>query len=137
MTNWGSMREVKVSSNKKCCKVSWCNEPKALDAKAFCDTHQQYKQYAINATVRPWLMYKVEKVLSRDLICEHCGDDMVKKYPKVPLEVILSQMDVDHINSDIKGTLEGEQPSNYQLLCRMCHGIKTYEERDFIAKKYK
>jgi len=137
MANFGSKPTFKVSSNKKCCKVSWCNEPKALDAKAFCDTHQQYKQYAKNATIRPWLMYKVEKVISNNIICEGCGDDMVEKYPKVPLKVILSQMDVDHINPDIKGTLEGEQPSNYQLLCKMCHGIKSYEEEDFTPKKYK
>ncbi len=137
MKNWGSMREGHVSNNKKCCKVSWCNEPKALDAKAFCDTHQQYKQYAINATVRPWLMYKVEKVLSKDLICEKCGIDKIKQHPTKLLKQIGSFFDVDHINPEIKGTYEGEQPSNYQLLCTDCHKYKSHEEGDYKAKKYR
>jgi hypothetical protein len=46
-------------------------------------------------------------------------------------------MDVDHINSSIKGTPEGEQPSNYQLLCKMCHIIKSYDEGDYVNKKCK
>jgi hypothetical protein len=137
MTNWGSMRTVKRSNNKECCKVSWCNEPKALDAKAFCDTHQQYKQYAINATVRPWLMYKVEKTLKGDLICERCGIDKIKQHPNRSLKQIVSLFDVDHINPEIKGTYEGEQPSNYQLLCTDCHKFKSHEEGDFKAKKYR
>ena len=45
-------------------------------------------------------------------------------------------MDVDHINPSIKGTPEGEQPSNYQLLCKMCHIIKSYSEGDYKPKKY-
>ena len=123
------------------CKVTWCtNEPlKYLNGapKAYCHIHVQYKQYAKNAPVRPWLMYKVEKVVSNSVVCEHCNDDMLKKYPNVPLKVTLSQMDVDHINPDIKGTPEGEQPSNYQLLCKMCHGVKSYEEGDWKNKKYR
>jgi 5-methylcytosine-specific restriction endonuclease McrA len=123
------------------CKVSWCvKEPlKYMNgvSKAYCETHVQYKKYASNAPVRPWLMYKVEKVINNDLICEHCGLDMVNHYKDTNLKAIITAMDVDHINPAIKGTPEGEQPSNYQLLCKMCHIIKSYDEGDYINKKYR
>ena len=123
------------------CKVTWCEtEPlKYLNgnSKAYCATHVQYKQYASNAPSRPWLMYKVEKVVANKLQCEKCGYDAKAHYKFAPLKAIISAMDVDHINPLIKGTPEGEQPSNYQLLCKMCHIIKSYEEGDYIPKKYK
>jgi 5-methylcytosine-specific restriction endonuclease McrA len=124
-------------NKKKCCKVSWCNESKAFNAKAYCNTHIQYRQYASNASSRPWLMYKVEKVVNNDLICEHCNLDMIKHYKDANLKAIITAMDVDHIDPLIKGTTEGEQPSNYQLLCKMCHIIKSYNEGDYTPKKYK
>ena len=46
-------------------------------------------------------------------------------------------MDVDHINPKTKDTLEGEQPSNYQLICKYCHLFKSIDEGDFINKKHK
>ena len=50
------------------CKVSWCNnetkQGKNGQYLTYCDIHIQYKQYAANAPVRPWLMYKVEKVIN-------------------------------------------------------------------------
>lgn len=123
------------------CKVSWCGkEPLKYmngNPKAYCATHVQYKQYASNAPSRPWLMYKVEKILAEDLVCEHCGLDMVKQYGQENFKSIITAMDVDHINPSIKGTPEGEQPNNYQLLCKMCHVIKSHKEGDFIAKKYR
>ena len=123
------------------CRVEWCNhETKFYNKKQrykYCSTHIQYKQYASNAPVRPWLMYKVEKVVNNDLVCEHCGLDMVKHYKNTNLKAILTAMDVDHIDSAIKGTPEGEQPNNYQLLCKMCHIIKSYDEGDYVNKKYK
>jgi len=82
-------------------------------------------------------MYKVEKILAKDLVCEHCGLDMVKQYGQENFKSIITAMDVDHINPSIKGTPEGEQPNNYQLLCKMCHVIKSHKEGDFIAKKYR
>jgi 5-methylcytosine-specific restriction endonuclease McrA len=82
-------------------------------------------------------MYKVEKVVNNDLICEHCSLDMIQHYKNTNLKAILTAMDVDHINSSIKGTPEGEQPSNYQLLCKMCHIIKSYDEGDYVNKKCK
>ena len=103
----------------------------------FCPTHIQYKKYASNAPVRPWLMYKVEKVINNELVCEHCGLDMVKHYKNANLKAIITAMDVDHINPLIKDTPEGEQPNNYQLLCKMCHIIKSYDEGDYTPKKYK
>jgi 5-methylcytosine-specific restriction endonuclease McrA len=123
------------------CKVSWCNN-KTEKGKygrylIYCNTHIQYKQYATNAPVRPWLMYKVEKVVNHNLICEHCNLDMVNHYKNAQLKAIITAMDVDHINPAIKGTLEGEQPSNYQLLCKMCHIIKSYNEGDYKPKKYR
>ena len=123
------------------CKVSWCEkEPLKYmngNPKVYCADHVQYKQYASNAPSRPWLMYKVEKILAEDLVCEHCGLDMVKQYGQENFKSIITAMDVDHIDPSIKGTPEGEQPNNYQLLCKMCHVIKSHKEGDFIAKKYR
>jgi len=123
------------------CNVTWCNKesPKYKNGnpKAYCTDHVQYKQYASNAPSRPWLMYKVEKILAEDLVCEHCGLDMIKQYGEENFKSIITAMDVDHIDPSIKGTLEGEQPSNYQLLCKMCHVIKSHKEGDYIAKKYR
>ena len=123
------------------CKVTWCNKEalkyKNGNPKAYCTDHIQYKQYASNAPSRPWLMYKVEKILAEDLVCEHCSLDMIKQYGEENFKSIITAMDVDHIDPSIKGTLEGEQPSNYQLLCKMCHVIKSHKEGDYIAKKYR
>jgi predicted HNH restriction endonuclease len=123
------------------CKVTWCNKEalkyKNGNSKSYCGDHIQYKQYATNAPIRPWLMYKVEKILAEDLVCEHCGLDMVKQYGEENFKSIITAMDVDHIDPSIKKTLEGEQPSNYQLLCKMCHVIKSHKEGDYIAKKYR
>ena len=123
------------------CKVTWCNKEalKYLNGnpKAYCSDHIQYKQYASNASTRPWLMYKVEKILANNLICEHCGLDMIKQYGEENFKSIITAMDVDHIDPSIKGTPEGEQPNNYQLLCKMCHVIKSHKEGDYIAKKYR
>ena len=123
------------------CKVTWCNKEalkyKNGNSKSYCGDHIQYKQYASNAPVRPWLMYKVEKILAEDLVCEHCGLDMIKQYGEENFKSIITAMDVDHIDPSIKKTLEGEQPSNYQLLCKMCHVIKSHKEGDYIAKKYR
>jgi 5-methylcytosine-specific restriction endonuclease McrA len=123
------------------CKVNWCiNEPlkyKNGAPKAYCGVHMQYKQYAANAPVRPWLMYKVEKVVKDNLKCEHCGFEPYATYPNEDKKRLISLMDVDHINPQIKHTPEGEQPSNYQLLCKHCHILKSHEEGDFKAKKYR
>ncbi len=123
------------------CKVTWCNKEalkyKNGNSKSYCRDHIQYKQYATNAPIRPWLMYKVEKILAEDLVCEHCGLDMVKQYGEENFKSIITAMDVDHIDPSIKKTLEGEQPSNYQLLCKMCHVIKSHKEGEYIAKKYR
>jgi len=100
------------------CKVTWCNNETEYYNKSqkyvWCSTHLQYKEWVTNATVRPWLMYKLEKILSNSLTCEECVIDKVKQHPNRPLRQVVSLFDVDHINPDLKGTLEGEQPSNYQ-----------------------
>ena len=125
------------------CKVTWCNNETEFYNKtqrhSYCSTHYQYKQIcgAASRKDRPHLMYKVEKVLANKLICEHCGLDMVKQYGEDNFKSIITAMDVDHINPSIKGTPEGEQPSNYQLLCKMCHIIKSHKEGDYKAKKYR
>lgn len=120
------------------CKVTWCEtEPlKYLNgnSKAYCTTHVQYKQYASNAPSRPWLMYKVEKVVANKLQCEKCGYDAKVFHPNRPTNELAGLFDVDHIISDMKHTPEGEQPSNYQLLCKQCHILKSYDEGDFISK---
>jgi 5-methylcytosine-specific restriction endonuclease McrA len=123
------------------CKVSWCSNETQKGKNGqylkYCDMHIQFRKYATHAPSRPWLMYKVEKVVNNDLVCECCGLDMIKHYKNTNLKAIITAMDVDHINSSIKGTPAGEQPINYQLLCKMCHIMKSYEEGDYVNKKYK
>ena len=124
------------------CQVSWCNEETEFYNKSqrykFCSTHQKYKEWVRNAPSRPWLMYKLEKILKGEgTVCEKCGDDLQKRFPHRTLKDVIQGMDVDHINPKIKGTLEGEQPSNYQLVCKYCHLFKSIDEGDFINKKYK
>jgi 5-methylcytosine-specific restriction endonuclease McrA len=85
----------------------------------------------------PHLMYKVEKFVKGEHQCESCGFDPVVSYPDLHTKGQSSMLDVDHINSDIKHTPEGEQPSNYQLLCKHCHIVKSHLEGDYIAKKYR
>tara|TARA_R110000851_G_scaffold243672_1_gene396354 strand:+ start:700 stop:1086 length:387 start_codon:yes stop_codon:yes gene_type:complete len=122
-----------------CCKVTWCNkETEFVSNKnqkyVYCPTHLQYKKYAINAPRRPHLMYKVENVINDTLKCEGCGYDAKKFFPERPLRQLAGLYDVDHINSNTKHTPEGEQPSNYQLLCKQCHVLKSYDEGDFVSK---
>jgi hypothetical protein len=123
------------------CKVTWCDNGTEFYNKTqqyvYCPTHIQYKQLAANAPSRPWLMYKVEKILNNKFVCECCGFDPIKHYPNETTAILASLMDVDHIDPSIKGTLEGEQPSNYQLLCKHCHILKSHREGDYINKKYK
>ncbi len=80
-------------------------------------------------------MYKVEKILDDELKCEECGYDAKKFHPNRPIKQLAGLFDVDHIISDSKHTLEGEQPSNYKLLCKQCHILKSYDSGDFISKK--
>ena len=117
------------------CKVTWCNKSAVNN---YCSTHIQYKDWVRNAPSRPWLMYKLEKILEGSgATCECCGDDLEERFPQRELKDLIKGMDVDHINPEIKGTLEGEQPSNYQLVCKYCHLFKSIDEGDFINKKSK
>ena len=132
----GSNERIRYMS---CCKVEWCNNETEYYNKSqklvYCSTHIQYKKYASNAYTRHHLMYKVEKVVSGKLQCENCGYDAKLFHPDRPIKQIAGLYDVDHINSNIKHKLEGEQPSNYQLLCKQCHILKSYDEGDYIKKK--
>ena len=124
------------------CKVSWCynrpEEGKNGRLKKYCSTHIQYKKWVSNASTRPWLFYKLEKILEgKGAICEKCGDDIHKRFPDRTLRQVIQGMEVDHINPKIKGTEIGEQPSNYQLICKYCHLWKSQDEDDFKPKKYK
>ena len=124
------------------CEVSWCDIETKFYNKfqryKFCPTHNEYKKWVRNAHSRPWLMYKLEKILDdKGSICERCGDDLCKRFPDRTLRDIIQGMDVDHINPKTKGTLEGEQPSNYQLICKYCHLFKSIDEGDFINKKHR
>jgi hypothetical protein len=82
-------------------------------------------------------MYKVEKWTIGEHQCESCGFDPVIAYPNLHTKGQSSMMDVDHINSDIKHSIEGEHPDNYQLNCKHCHIVKSHEEGDYVAKKYR
>ena len=131
------MKKLKVMCDKEC-RVEWCSKETEFYNKSqrykYCSTHIQYKKYAINAPCRPWLMYKVEKILNIELECESCGYAAHKFFPDRPTNQLAGLYDVDHINSELKTTPEGEQPSNYQLLCKQCHILKSYDEGDFIPK---
>ena len=124
------------------CEVSWCDIEtefyNRFQRYKFCPTHNEYKKWVRNAHSRPWLMYKLEKILDgKGSICERCGDDLCKRFPDRTLRDIIQGMDVDHINPETKGILEGEQPSNYQLICKYCHLFKSIDEGDFINKKHR
>jgi hypothetical protein len=82
-------------------------------------------------------MYKLEKVIEGKLECECCGYKAENFHPNRPLNQLAGLYDVDHINSGLKHFLEGEQPSNYQLLCKQCHVLKSYDEGDFTSNKNK
>ena len=120
------------------CKVAWCNNKsikwKNGNPKTYCSLHVNRPG---NASRRPWLFYKTERIADNKLECEHCGDNYPKKYPNVNIKILSSLMDVDHINPNIKGTIEGEQPSNYQMLCKICHAIKSHNEGDYNGHKNK
>ena len=123
---------------KEMCKVTWCNRQdrfyKNGRKKTYCSVHVNRPG---NASSRPWLYYKTERIAEGKLECEHCGDNYLKKHPDVDIKILSSLMDVDHIDPSIKGTIEGEQPSNYQLLCKTCHAIKSHKDGDYENKRYK
>jgi hypothetical protein len=79
-------------------------------------------------------MYKVEKILEDKLECENCGYNAKSYFPDRPIKQLAGLFDVDHIISNIKHTLGGEQPENYQLLCKQCHILKSYDSGDFVSK---
>lgn len=124
-----------------CAGSSWCSrEPlkfKNGRDKKYCDVCIQYKVYARNAPSRPWLFYKVHKIVFDDYFCECCGYSPSEFHPNRSLKHLAGLMDVDHINPLIKHTDEGEQPMNYQLLCKSCHILKSYDEGDYVNKRYK
>jgi 5-methylcytosine-specific restriction endonuclease McrA len=121
------------------CKVKWCDEESLKYSnnkpKFYCKKHSTYKQYVSNAPSRPWLMYKFERILENKLECENCGFNPIKHYPNENIRILSSMMDVDHKDPSIKGKDEGEQPSNYQLLCKHCHILKSHREGDYTNKK--
>ena len=134
---------------KEMCKVTWCNRQdrfyKNGRKKTYCSVHVNRPG---NASSRPHLFYKTERIVEGKLECEHCGDNYPKKYSGVDIKLLEGSMDVDHIKKptewDIKNnpwydpkTGKIEHPDNYQLLCRMCHIIKSHKEGDYIPKKYR
>ena len=111
---------------KEKCRVTWCNNPRKARS-VVCDLHSQYKTICRAAIRpdRPHLMYKVEKWLKGEHQCERCGFDPIVSYPSLDLLGQSSMLDVDHINSNLKGIVEEESPTNYQLLCKHCHIVKS------------
>ncbi len=123
------------------CDVKWCRGERRYynngREKKYCSLHSQYGKWVKNAPHRPWLMYKLEKILSGELYCENCGWDPVISYPDREERVVCSLLDVDHIDPTKKGTDEGEMPDNYLLVCKHCHILKSHDGGDFIPKKYR
>jgi len=119
---------------KETCKVNWCSKQiEGFDSRIkFCLKHKNPPK---NSSTRPWLHYKRERILDNKLECESCGDNYPQKFPNVDIKILSSLMDVDHIDSSIKGTIKGEQPINYQLLCKICHAIKSHDEDDYNSHK--
>jgi len=64
-----------------------------------------------------------EYTLQKKNYCESCGFVAVHS----------CQLDVDHIDGD----KNNNDPSNHQTLCANCHRLKTFNERDFVAVKYR
>ena len=118
---------------KEKCRVTWCNNLRKKRSQV-CEKHSQYKNICRAAIRldRPHLMYKVEKWLEGKHQCERCGFDPTISYPDLDLLGQSSMLDVDHIDSNLK-YIE-EDPTNYQLLCKHCHIVKSREEGDCISK---
>ncbi|MAS51800.1 MAG: hypothetical protein CMD20_01215 [Flavobacteriales bacterium] len=118
---------------KEKCRVTWCNNLRKKRSQV-CEKHSQYKNICRAAIRldRPHLMYKVEKWLEGKHQCERCGFDPTISYPNLDLLGQSSMLDVDHIDSNLK-YIE-EDPTNYQLLCKHCHIVKSREEGDCISK---
>lgn len=117
------------------CRVTWCDRP-SNPRSVVCDMHSQYKTICRAAIRldRPHLMYKVEKWLLGEHYCERCGFDPTENYPNLDLLGQSSMLDVDHIDSNLKGIISEESPDNYQLLCKHCHIVKSREEGDCVSK---
>ena len=122
------------------CRVSWCSNKSQLykngTPKPLCKTHSQYVKWCSNAAYynKEYLMYKVEKFVKGEHQCEDCGFDPIKSYPDLPSKTQSSMLDTDHIDSSLKGTIEGELPPNLQLLCKHCHIKKSHREKDNVKK---
>ena len=120
---------------KEKCRVHWCNKPPKARS-LVCELHSQYKlicRAAIRPD-RPHLMYKGEKWLKGELQCEMCNFDPTINYPELDILGQSSMLDVDHIDSNLKGIRKNETPDNYQLLCKHCHIVKSRRDGDCIAK---
>ena len=120
---------------KEKCRVHWCNKPSKARS-LVCELHSQYKTICRAAIRpdRPHLMYKVEKWLKGEHQCEMCNFDPTINYPELDVLGQSSMLDVDHIDSNLKGIKENETPDNYQLLCKHCHIVKSRRDGDCIAK---
>ena len=120
---------------KEKCRVTWCDKPRKARS-VVCELHSQYKTICRAAIRldRPHLMYKVEKWVKGEHQCERCGFDPTISYPSLDLLGQSSMLDVDHIDSNLKGIKEEESPNNYQMLCKHCHIEKSREEGDCISK---
>ena len=120
---------------KEKCRVTWCDKPRKARS-VVCELHSQYKTICRAAIRldRPHLMYTVEKWGKGEHQCERCGFDPTISYPSLDLLGQSSMLDVDHIDSNLKGIKEEESPNNYQLLCKHCHIVKSREEGDCISK---
>lgn len=123
----------------KVCKCHYCSDlvdENEHHATKHCSLHKP-GNICRKVSSRSWLYYKIEKFNQGDFSCERCKDNLAIKYPDRSMKELAVLFDVDHIDSTIKGTVEGEHPDNYMLLCKNCHALKTLDEDDFNPSKSK
>lgn len=150
---------------KEKCKVPYCCNTRDYGKNGqlmdYCHHHKLLNLIVPSATWRkPHLFYKAEIIFNNahELKCNYdiwgdgtkCGDSKLKylSVPDIDKKWIWGMFDVDHIKpateKDIKNNphyypLTGkiEHPSNYQLLCKDCHRVKSHRNGDYNGVKNK
>jgi 5-methylcytosine-specific restriction endonuclease McrA len=130
------------------CVIPWCNKKNSYNLNGkesdLCIVHNSICQGTLRTSIHNGefhKLYKWEKFFNGELlICEKCGRDPKNEYPELPGSRFMMLLDTDHIipkkNFNIEDIHLYEHPSNYQLLCKSCHGAKSILNKDYLPKKY-